>query len=149
MGNSCYKYIETIKLNRLRSDNIDYFSLRGYYVAKCVDVYDGDTCTVIIKFKNTYYRINVRLNGIDTPEIRTKNSEEKEAALKAKYDLEKLIKGKIVDLFIQKLDKYGRPLADMYVEYENSTIHVVSYMLNELKHGYAYNGGTKQKFSGN
>ena len=45
-----------------------------YYIAEVVSVYDGDTCTCVVDlgFK-TSTRIKVRLVGIDTPEIRTKD----------------------------------------------------------------------------
>jgi micrococcal nuclease len=53
-----------------------------YYVAEVVSVYDGDTCTCVVDlgFK-TFQRIKVRLVGIDTPEIRTKDLEEKKKRL--------------------------------------------------------------------
>ena len=49
-----------------------------YYIAEVVKVYDGDTCTCVVDlgFKLSA-RIKVRLVGIDTPEIRTKDLEEK------------------------------------------------------------------------
>ena len=53
-----------------------------YYKAKVVSVYDGDTCTCVIDlgFKLSV-RVKVRLLGIDTPEVRTRDKEEKAKGL--------------------------------------------------------------------
>ena len=43
---------------------------------KVIKVYDGDTITIAARLPNTdgpIYRFSVRLNGIDTPEIRGKS----------------------------------------------------------------------------
>ena len=48
-----------------------------------VKVYDGDTITIASKLpypESPLYRFAVRLNGIDTPEIKGKNEDEKKAA---------------------------------------------------------------------
>ena len=37
---------------------------------KCIDVYDGDTITIIIPLNNTGYKQRCRLSGIDAPEIK-------------------------------------------------------------------------------
>ena len=42
-------------------------------MGKVVDIYDGDTCKIVMPFKNELYRWNCRLIGIDTPELRTRN----------------------------------------------------------------------------
>ena len=50
---------------------------------KVVKVYDGDTITIAAKFPNTdgpIYRFSVRLDGIDTPEIKGKTQAEKDLA---------------------------------------------------------------------
>ena len=43
---------------------------------KVVKIYDGDTITIAAKLpysSSPLYRFSVRLNGIDTPELHTKN----------------------------------------------------------------------------
>ena len=42
------------------------------------DVYDGDTITVAFPFGDKMFSWNCRLTGVDTPEIRTRNKQEKE-----------------------------------------------------------------------
>ena len=63
------------------ADTVEFtFPIEGGRVIK---VYDGDTITIASKlpFKESpLYRLSVRLNGIDTPEIKGKNEDEKTAA---------------------------------------------------------------------
>jgi micrococcal nuclease len=135
-------------------------------MGKCIKVYDGDTITIASRLENsldkTAYRFNIRLLGIDTPEIRTSNSEEKEVAIKVRDNLKEMILGK--NIMIErgaKRDKYGRILAHVYLpnddynweqvgggkdnenEFSNMT-HINQYLID---HNMAleYNGGTKQK----
>lgn len=98
-----------------------------YYIAKVVSVYDGDKCTreVDLGFK-TSLRIKVRLIGIDTPEIRTKDSEEKELGYKTRDWLRERILGKKVILHTKEKGKFGRWLGMIWnleedkPEFENS-----------------------------
>ena len=58
MGNYLcfYKYYNDsskLRLNNINFDDIEYFSLNKMeFTAKVVDVYDGDTCSVIFKLSN-------------------------------------------------------------------------------------------------
>ena len=66
-------------------DTVEFtFPIEGGRVIK---VYDGDTITIASKlpFDNSpLYRLSVRLNGIDTPEIKGKTDDEKIAAKQVK-----------------------------------------------------------------
>ena len=67
-----------------------------------IKVYDGDTITIAAKLPydgSPLYRFSVRLLGIDTPEIKGKTPEEKEAARAVQKVLEDLILHKIIYLF--------------------------------------------------
>lgn len=58
-----------------------------------------------------------RMFGYDTPEIRSKDSLEKEEALECKRVLEKLILDKLVLVnFLDTKDKFGRGLVELYVK---------------------------------
>lgn len=110
--------------------------------AKVIKCYDGDTITIAFKLskkKNVIYRLPVRLRGIDCPELRTKDPNEKECAELAKQMITDLVLGKIVKLQNRDMDKYGRLLADVIVG--NTNISEVL-ILNRL--AIAYDGGTKQ-----
>jgi endonuclease YncB( thermonuclease family) len=109
---------------------------------RVIKVYDGDTITIAAKLPyddSPLYRFPVRLNGIDAPEIRGKDEDEKLAAQNAKCALENLILNKIVTLKNNGPEKYGRILADVYYE----DLHLNDWM---LKNHYAipYDGGTKK-----
>jgi len=107
-----------------------------------IKVYDGDTITIASKLpylNSPVYRFHVRLNGIDTPEIKGKNEDEKEAAHQAQRALENLILHKTVTLKNLQTEKYGRILAE---------VHIKKMCLNKwmLDNNYAvpYDGGTKK-----
>ena len=107
---------------------------------KVVKVYDGDTITVATRlpYSDKWYRFSVRLAGIDSAEIKGKTPNEKAAALKARDALHDLIFGKIVKLKRVSTEKYGRLLADIYLE----DLHVNKWLLDN---GLAipYDGGNK------
>jgi len=87
------------------------------YNAHVVAVYDGDTITVDIDlgFNIIMKNQKIRLSGIDTPELR---KEEREAGLISRDWLrEKILDKKIViKTYKDKTEKYGRWLADIYID---------------------------------
>jgi len=110
---------------------------------KVIKVYDGDTITIAAKLPNSVepiYRFSVRLNGIDSPEIKAHSQAEKELAKKSRDALSNLIMDKMVSLKNQTTEKYGRILADVYLD----DLHINEWM---LKNNYAvkYDGGTKTR----
>ena len=111
---------------------------------KVIKVYDGDTVTVASKMTGTniVYRFSVRLAGIDTPEMNSKNNIEKERALFVRDRLHELVFGKIVLLKNLSIEKYGRILADIYLD----DLHVNQHMIDH-NYAYVYNGGKKQAFA--
>jgi len=115
---------------------------------KVIKVYDCDTITIATKFpylttlneSKIMYRFHVRLLGIDTPEMKTKNEDEKSIAHLAQKSLSDLILNKNVSLKNTSLDKYGRILANVYTE--NGT--ELSKWAIEKRFAVAYDGGTKK-----
>lgn len=108
-----------------------------------IKVYDGDTITISAQVAGnpcyrTYYRWSVRLRGIDTPEIKSKTQDEKEAAIVARDALSNKILNKKILLKNIKYDKYGRLLADVYF----NNLFLNKWMLDN-KYGVEYDGGTK------
>ena len=132
------------KLNNINSDDISIFSLNGYSTqAKVVDVYDGDTCTIVFKWEGKYRKFKCRCYGYDSPEMKPRlnienRDEIKENAVKAKERLIELTTY-IVRVECMDFDKYGRLLVKLYKN-NNSLINDI--MINE-GHGYVYHGGTK------
>ena len=88
------------------------------YKAIITKVYDGDTLTaeVDLGFKMWAKKIKLRLVGVDTPEIRTKDPEEKALAIKARDRVRELCLGKEVMITTHGKGKYGRWLASVYVD---------------------------------
>ena len=80
----------------------------------------------------------MRLNGLDCPEMRTRDVKEKLIAVKARDYVANIILNKIITLKEVKLDKYGRLLA--YVYYEKRCINSE---LIERNLAVSYDGGTK------
>lgn len=118
------------------------FPIEGGRVIK---VYDGDTITIASKLpikKSPIYRFSVRLNGIDSPEMKGSNitDDEKIAAQEAKDFVTKLVLNKYVQLKNIQNEKYGRILADVYI----GDIHLNQLLIKE-RHAVVYNGGTKIK----
>ena len=126
-------------------------SCYNFRVIEINRVVDGDTIDVTIDLGfDLYKKERVRVAGVDTPEKRTRDLEEKELGIEATNWLKKALDGAIAgddDLIIRtELDggvgKYGRLLGWLY-------IGDAELSLNELmiEEGYAweYDGGTKQK----
>lgn len=80
-------------------------------------VVDGDTVDVMIDLGfNTHIKRRVRMYGINTPETRTRDLEEKKLGLAAKARLEELLyKNKIVMRSWGK-GKFGRVLGELFIE---------------------------------
>ncbi len=110
------------------------------YKLNIESVYDGDTIKGYVDiWPGLTKRISVRINGIDAPEIRTKNKCEKSLGLKAKHALVDFIGKRQVFVLNIRQGKYaGRVLADVLAEGES----VADYMIS---HGYAreYHGGKR------
>jgi len=104
--------------------------------------YDGDTITFNISGIHPLFgqKINVRVAGIDTPEIYGQTDCEKKAAVKAKDIVTNLLKkANRIDLTAIERDKYFRIVAD--VVFDGLSI---SDILIQEKLAYPYDGGTKQ-----
>ena len=92
------------------------------YKAKLVRVIDGDTIDVDIDlgFKVFLQKERVRLFGINTPESRTRNLEEKKLGLAAKARLKELLpKTFIVRTEKDDKGKFGRKLGNPLVDSRN------------------------------
>ncbi len=95
-------------------------------------VYDGDTVTgdVDLGFGIWIRKQKFRLMGIDTPEIRTKNPDEKIRGYEARDRLRELILHKSVRIRSFGKGKYGRWLVDIFID-ENATRSVNQLLILE------------------
>ena len=116
-----------------------------YTVTEVVKVVDGDTLDVIFDVGFSMFRKErIRLDGIDTPESRTSDANEKKFGMEAKKFLKDWVsKQKKLRAKTTKDDKYGRILAQIYGDVNPS----VSINEELIRQGYAwgYDGGTKAK----
>jgi micrococcal nuclease len=110
---------------------------------KVIKVYDGDTITIASKLPfidSPIYKFPVRLLGIDCPEIKGSTETEKNLAKSARDALSTRINGKIVLLKNVSTEKYGRLLAEVYIDGENMN----QWMLDN-NYAIKYDGGTKSR----
>lgn len=116
------------------------FTLNGFKTeAKVVHVYDGDTIHIVFKYFDNFYKWNCRISHVDTPELRTKNEEEKRKGYEVRDKLRELILDKIVNVQCLEFDKYGRLLIEIYI----GDIYVNQWLIdNNL--AKQYEGGTKE-----
>ena len=116
----------------------------GPYDVIPVRVKDGDTVLIAVDlWPGLTKRINVRLSGINAPEVRTRQACQKRLGLQAKAALEKFLdSGPVVLSTIDwKSTKYaGRINGDL-------TVNGVSASQWMLQHGYAvpYHGGHRSR----
>ena len=103
--------------------------------------YDGDTVTFNLPGLHPIIgeKISIRVNGIDTPEIRGKCKKEKYDAKQAQEMVADILKdAEQITLKNMERGKYFRIAADVYVDGEN-----LADMLIEAGMAIRYNGGKK------
>jgi endonuclease YncB( thermonuclease family) len=121
------------------------------YIGKVVNVIDGDTIIAIVQvFPNLYYQLHFRLYGINAPEI---SGNECTMGLDAKHflinkitniavdDLKEMSYSQLCSIFnkeksyyvyidcVDEKDKYGRVLANIYMDSEY-TCNINEYIVN-------------------
>jgi len=112
-------------------------------VDEVISIYDGDTFRVNI---NSYppiigKKMSIRLNGVDTPEIKGKCTKEKTLARKAKQLTVSTLRGaKKVELRNMQKGKYFRIVADVYADNKSLADILIK---NHL--AVKYDGGRKIK----
>lgn len=117
-----------------------------HYKAQCLSVYDGDTVTLMIDQGMKHYaRVKVRLLGINTPEIRTRDLDEKARGQEAKLYLQNLIEGKTVVVHTVEKGKFGRWLGVIWVYQEDMETldESVNDEMIRSGHAVAYDGGAR------
>lgn len=159
---------QAIEILSKYDDSTKLFSLAGTQTyCRVVGMHDLDTCTVVFPFQNRdVHKINLRLLGIDSPEMTAKDPTVKAWAVKARNrmlslvapgvfevdgsytrkDINRLLRENVSIIWMDAkgYEKYGRVLADLYLS-PNDTKTLQSICIDE---GYckAYEGGTKQQW---
>tara|TARA_B100000683_G_scaffold16529_1_gene16436 strand:- start:39 stop:428 length:390 start_codon:yes stop_codon:yes gene_type:complete len=123
------------------------------YRAKLDRVVDGDTVDALIDVGfNIWFKKRIRFKGVDTWESRTRNLEEKALGLKAKARTKELLeevssKSGYFRIKSYGLGKYGRVIADVFIEDKNGKQWNVNQTLISEGHAYIYDGGKKKIFT--
>ena len=114
------------------------------YRCKIRRVVDGDTVDIDIDlgFGVWLHKERVRIYGIDTPESRTRDKEEKKYGLMAKEFVKQFVKGDSIKLTTQKYyakGKFGRILGDIIVDNKS-----LSDTMIQEHHAVIYHGQSKE-----
>ena len=126
-------------------------SCYNFRVVKINRVVDGDTIDVTIDLGfDLSKKERVRVAGVDTPEKRTRDLEEKALGKDATNWLKEKLEGAVAgddDLIIRTelvggVGKYGRLLGWLYIGYAELSLNE---KMIEEGYAWAYDGGTKQK----
>ena len=122
------------------------------YKVDIVKVIDGDTVDVDIDlgFGMVYKKQRVRLKGIDTPESRTRNLEEKKFGLAAKAYLKEQLTGEDaythIELVSHDKGKFGRILGELFVGGSSCSINQ---LMIDKHHAVPYDGQSKEQIAEN
>ena len=126
-------------------------SCYNFRVVEINRVLDGDTIDVTIDLGfDLFKKERVRVAGVDTPEKRTRDLEEKALGIDATNWLKEKLEGALAgddDLVIRTelvggVGKYGRLLGWLYLG--DAAVSLNEEMIEE-GYDWAYDGGTKQK----
>ena len=102
-------------------------------------VYDGDSFDVVMNLFHTPTRLKTRLEGLDTPELRTKDLLEKSLGYRARDRVRELCLNQVVNVTLLEFEKYGRTM----VRVTFSDGRDLSKLLIDEKLAQVYGGQTK------
>lgn len=119
--------------------------MQYFYRAKLQRVVDGDTVDLLVDLGfDILHKIRVRLHGVNTPESRTRDLEEKALGLAAKDYVEDWFDGH-THVFVKTLKdeggKYGRILGYVYADEEMQVC--LNDQIIDAGHGVPYFGGKR------
>jgi len=120
------------------------FASETLIVSKIISVYDGDTFRVNIDGIHPLIgdNIGIRVNNVDTPEIKGKCPSEKKLAIKSRdFVANRLNSAREVLLVNPKRGKYFRIVADVMIDGQ-----MLDKMLFEKGLAYQYDGGRKKSW---
>lgn len=130
MGNCLLK----MKLQNYDEKKAEWLNLKGKEQwSKCIEVVDGDTITVITKFKKEFVKVRCRLVSIDAPELKPKKQgrtersieKEKQEALRSKEWLSSQILGKVIyTCFENEQEKFGRHLVNIKLTKKGESLNM-------------------------
>ena len=109
------------------------------YNAKLDRVVDGDTVDALVDLGfNTWKKVRIRMHGMNAPESRTRDLEEKARGIASKIRLEELLESGQFTLQSMGVGKFGRCLGIIFVDEVN-----VNKTLITEGHATEYYGGKR------
>lgn len=162
------------KLATLKNDDMKEYTLDGVKTwGKVVDMYDGDTCRIILMHNDELQKFTCRLVGVDTPEMKPLlNKEQRDQeiinahkcrnrllqlvtnchmssldAVIKKSDCKKLLdtNTKLIMVKCGEFDKYGRLLVSLFPK-EHDQVSANQILVTE-NYAKSYDGGKKTVFT--
>lgn len=148
LDDKLFRHLARVKVG----SDLPKFTLSGKtFPCKCIQVYDGDTIHVAVKFHGVVNDFTIRMYGYNSAELRTKNNDEKVKGYAAKEYMTGLVMGK--DLLVNFIDndKYGnRWLGNIYQVDKVDGILYPGKCVNKLMisggHGVEYYGKGEKKY---
>ena len=112
------------------------------YNVEVTRVVDGDTVDVDIDlgFGMIYKKQRVRMMGIDTPESRTRNLEEKYYGKLSKAHLQKILSEGNIQLLSHDKGKFGRILGELFI---GDSVYSINQQMIDEHHAVPYFGQSK------
>ena len=87
------------ELQKLTVKTVEKFSFNGIEtLGLCPRVHDGDTVTVLFKYHDSFVKNNLRLIGLDSPELHSSVEAEAEVSRLGQQFLSNLILNKIIKI---------------------------------------------------
>tara|TARA_A100001011_G_scaffold224374_1_gene232313 strand:- start:660 stop:1004 length:345 start_codon:yes stop_codon:yes gene_type:complete len=114
--------------------------MKYYYAVEVIRVVDGDTVDVQIDLGfNVWHKCRVRMVGINAPESRTRDKEEKKRGLAAKDWLANQFYTEAnIELHSKGKGKFGRVLGEFYIDDIN-----INQLMVDKGHAVEYYGGKR------
>jgi micrococcal nuclease len=116
------------------------------YKFKLDRVVDGDTIDIVIDLGfSILHKCRVRLFGIDTPESRTRDLDEKARGKLAKYFLSFCLSSSdehVIKTSVDGKGKFGRVLGEIYCDGKN-----INLLMIDKHHAVAYKGQSKDEIA--
>ena len=113
------------------------------YNAKLERIIDGDSIVALVDLGfDTWKKVNIRMYGMNAPESRTRDLEEKARSLAAKARLIEVLEQNSNKFIVVShgVGKYGRCLGEIFLNYDEDS---VNNLLISEGHATEYYGGKR------
>lgn len=140
-------------------EDLDFFTFDNITTkCKVVDIYDGDTVTLVFYYNNAPIKCKFRLYGFDAPEIKpTKNTDNRDKCIEAGKKVKKILEDKILNKIVWvkfcEEEKYGRAMGNIYLiddkhkDKMNGDELCINEWIVKNNYGKEYKGGKKSEFT--